>query len=463
MSESSSKKTGISYLVYLVVTIGVVFLLITLFMRSNKNNDLTSLTPLEDMFSMIKPIGLEVTDSGILYENHDSNLISIDIRFKGGAALDPVGYEGLTYMLVEAMGKAAGGYSVSEFSQLLEENSIVLNLDTNRDHISIRMTVLSHYRAIAFRILKMILISPNFGVEDINLVKNETLSYYKLISSRPEYEIGKQLINEIFKGHPYFREIAGNSNVVAKITPKILRDFKDKVITKDNLYVAVSGSISLDELKRELDIVFTDLPRGNVDFLSLSYVAPKIPKISNKVIEVPFAGASQSDILIVFSAPSAGAERYMEAALLDIYLGGMPESLLFDVLRNENGLVYGIVSNLYSDSVTDYWMIKLATSLDKSDIAIDKVMEVLKNIKNKQYKFSDIMIAKNWELDNELRNFVNNDSISSYLNSFQINGNYKDIIRNREALNEINEKTMNDFTNSLDITNVAVIKIVSKK
>lgn len=128
---------------------------------------------------------------GLFYENTSKNIIAISIMFKGGAALDSKGYEGISDLLANALVQGAGGYSPYEFKKLLEDYSISIETSTERDKIIINVSTLSYYRNRLFDILDMVINHPNLGQKELAISKNNLLVEYNINTTDPSYFIEK--------------------------------------------------------------------------------------------------------------------------------------------------------------------------------------------------------------------------------------------------------------------------------
>ena len=64
----------------------------------------------------------------------------------------------------------------------------------------------------------------------------------------------------LYGDHPYSRPDEGTKKSIATITPDDLRAFHKAMFARGGLHVAVVGAIDAETLKRELDMLFGDLP-----------------------------------------------------------------------------------------------------------------------------------------------------------------------------------------------------------
>ena len=395
------------------------------------------------------------------YENLDNNIIAIDISFKGGGALDPIGYEGLSYFLSLVLMQGNSGLSPYEFNKLLDDYSIKLSVTSGRDFFNIHITTLTYYRQKAFDVLSMIINASDFSPSTIDLVKNDVRSSLALQKDDNKFLLNKALRNNLFRGHKYYRDSIGNTNALLKFNAKDVKDFKQKLFTKDNLYLSVSGNINNAEITKVLDPIFMNLPDGNAKFLSLKKISPKITR---KIIDIPYYNAKQSDITMVLNLPFADNTSLAYFNVINAYLGGIPDSVLFNDLRNKNGLVYFVSSGIYNDNLSKFWLINLGSDPSQSKEAIARVQNLLKDLKAGSYNFNDIIIARNWLINNSLKVFTSNDYFSSFLTDLQLeNKTIEEYLNEEKLISNISEDNIKDIINKLDVENVLTLRIVPKK
>ena len=70
-----------------------------------------------DIQRVVSPRGIEVW----LVEDHRVPVISLQMAFRGGSALDPAGKEGLSQMVAALLDEGAGNLDSQEFQRKLED------------------------------------------------------------------------------------------------------------------------------------------------------------------------------------------------------------------------------------------------------------------------------------------------------------------------------------------------------
>ena len=86
-----------------------------------------------------KNVKLVESKSGIralLMSDHTNPVITVSLAFKGGAALDPIGKEGLAYLASKTIDEGAGPFTGIDFQKKLEDLLIQLRFDASRDVFS---------------------------------------------------------------------------------------------------------------------------------------------------------------------------------------------------------------------------------------------------------------------------------------------------------------------------------------
>ena len=122
----------------------------------------------------------EVTSSkGIkawLVEDHTNPIITVNLAFRGGSALDPVGKEGLANLVSSTLDEGAGDIKSQEFQQKLEDLAISLSFDSRLDSFSGSLRTLKKNQTIAFDLLRLALTKPRFDSEPVERIRSQIIA-----------------------------------------------------------------------------------------------------------------------------------------------------------------------------------------------------------------------------------------------------------------------------------------------
>jgi zinc protease len=291
-----------------------------------------------DVERVVSPKGIEAW----LIEDHSNPLISVAIGFQGGAALDPAGKEGLSYLASGLMDEGAGDLDSAAFQKKLADLAIDFGFHADQDSIVGHLRTLTSHRDEAFALLHLALTRPRFDAAPLARVRSQVLSIIAEQAGNPESIADRGWWRLMIDGHPYARPIKGRSESLTAITPSDLHRFTAARFGRDRMRIAVVGDIGPKELSILLDRSFAELPAKAAP-IDIPEAKPATPG----GIAVVERDLDQS--VVLFGAP--GLKRndpdFYAAALLDDILGGGNfTSRLQRELREKRGLVYSIDTGL---------------------------------------------------------------------------------------------------------------------
>jgi zinc protease len=270
-------------------------------------------------------------------------IINVRFAFRGGAALDPVGKDGLANMVSGLLDEGAGDLDSQSFQRRLEDLSIELRFNAGRDSFSGRLTTLSENKDQAFHLLKTALLEPRFDDEPVKRIRGQILAGLRRDLEDPNTIAGLTLAKELFPEHPYGRPVDGSMATVKAITSDDVRAFTRKRLARDNLLIAVVGDMDAEELGRLLDEVFAGLPAKSQAF-NVKDAQPQTTGRTRVVeMEIP-----QSAIAFAQKGLKRSDPDFYAAYVLNHILGGGGfTSRLYEQIREKRGLAYSIGSYLY--------------------------------------------------------------------------------------------------------------------
>jgi zinc protease len=384
-------------------------------------------------------------------------IINVRFAFRGGAALDPVGKDGLANMVSGLLDEGAGELDSQSFQRRLEDLSIELRFNAGRDAFSGRLKTLSENKDQAFHLLKVALLEPRFDSEPVKRIRGQILAGLRHDLEDPDTIAGQALARELFPNHPYGRPVDGSRETVMAITSEDLRAFTRQRLTRDNLVIAVVGDMDDKELGRRLDEVFADLPKAGQD-LSVKDVQPhtagrtKVVKMDIPQSAIAFAqkGLKRSD-----------PEFYAAYVMNHILGGGGFTSRLYAQIREKRGLAYSIGSYLYpldhAGLVQGYG--------GTANARVGETLEVLKSqwraMAESGVTPEELADAKTYLIGSYPLRFTSTGSIASILVSIQLQKLGIDFLDQRNKLVEaVNLKNVNRLAKRLlDPENMVVVVV----
>jgi zinc protease len=296
-------------------------------------------------------------------------LIAVDFAFVGGAIQDPPGKAGTSVMVASLLDEGAGDLDSQAFHHRLERKAVELNFETERDAIRGSLRTLTQNRDEAFDDLRLSLTAPRFDPAAVEIIRGQVLSLVRRAATNPA-DMARQRWWEIaFADHPYGRPANGTSESVPTITPDDLKAYTRRVLTRENLKVAVVGDIDAEAVKVMLDRVFGALP-AKAELTRVASVSPQglgrriVIKLDVPQAVVAFGGAG-----IARKDPD-----FMAAYIVNHILGGGAfSSRLYQEVREKRGLAYSVYDSLVWLNHAALFLGGTATRSDHAGEALDLI------------------------------------------------------------------------------------------
>ncbi len=291
-----------------------------------------------DVQQVVSPGGIKAW----LVEDHSNPIISVEFSFEGGAALDPLGREGLANLASGLLDEGAGTLDSQAFQARLEDLAIRLSFSSGRDRFGGQLRTLTDNRDTAFELLRLALAEPRFDSEPVERIRGQILAGLRRDLENPSAIAGRTLRKLLFPTHNYGRPTDGTPESVASITAEDLRAFAAQRLNRGGLKVAVVGDITAAELETLLDKTFLDLP---ADAASEGVADTELANAGEVVVverEIP-----QSVVTFAHSGLKRDDPDFYAAYVVNHILGGGSfSSRLYQEVREKRGLAYSVYSYL---------------------------------------------------------------------------------------------------------------------
>ncbi len=296
-----------------------------------------------------------------LVEDHTVPVLSLRLAFRGGAALDPKGKEGLADMASALLDEGAGELDSQAFRGRLEDLSISLRFNAGVDNFGADLRTLSENRAVAFDLLRLALIKPRFDPEPVERIRSQLLAHLSELAESPRNIASRTWFRAVFPDHPYGRASEGTPQSIARITADDLRGFVKRRFGRDNLVIGVVGDITAADLAPLLDATFAALPARAEPF-----EIPEVKPAAGGDVFVIAKKIPQSVAVFGGDGIKRDDPDYYAAYVMNHILGGGGfTSRLAEEVREKRGLAYSVYNYLATFDHAGLIMGGVATANDR--------------------------------------------------------------------------------------------------
>lgn len=287
----------------------------------------------------------EVTSPGgitaWLVEEHSIPFTALEIRFRGGSALDAPEKRGAINLMMATLEEGAGELNAQEFAAAKETLAASFQFDVYDDVATISVRFLTENQDQAMALLKTALLEPRFDQDAIDRVRGQVAAVIRSEKTDPNDIAGLTFDRLAWGDHPYGSSRNGTLESVAALTRGDLLEAHDRLFGLDRIYVSAVGDITSDTLGTLLDDLLGGLPKTGADPAGRAHY-----QLPNSITVVPFQ-TPQSVALFGHQGIKRDDPDYVPAFILNEILGGRGfESRLMQEVREKRGLTYGIGTSL---------------------------------------------------------------------------------------------------------------------
>lgn len=324
-----------------------------------------------------------ILDNGmkLIYENRPSMLTSVSIGLEAGASVEE-GLLGLAHATEHMVFKGTKSRSEKEINEELSKIFGFSNAMTNFPYVIYYGTLLEEDLDKGLDIFSDILINPRFPVEgfkeEMDSIKEELNEWDEELQQFCE---DKLLIHSFNKNRLKY-PIIGRMEDLNKITLEDIKKFYKKYYSPKNFVISIVSNLSFEVIKEKVKKYFGAW-QGEEVKVNTSLELPKVGEY------IDFReGINSCRVEIIFPISNLTYEEIKHLRIFNEFFGEGMNSILFDTLRTQNGLVYDVITTISNEKHIGLYKIEFSTSKEKLDKAITLVKESFNNVEKYDKDFT---------------------------------------------------------------------------
>ncbi len=290
-----------------------------------------------------RSIEREVLPNGLIVlseEMQNIRSIAIGIWMKTGSRDEAPDLNGMSHFTEHMVFKGTQSRSARDIARQVD--SIGGNMDafTGKETICFNIKVLDDHLPVAIDILSDLVLNPVFDAKDITREKGVILEEIKMDEDNPDYLVHEIFTQNFWKDHPLGKPILGTKETVRSFEQEKLFDFYRQRFSPNNMIISAAGHLNHQNFMELIKERFSGLKRMPNGFRSPA------PAITPKIITRNKKSLEQVQLCLGVPSHSISYEKRYVSYVLNTVLGGGMSSRLFQKVREEQGLVYSIYSDL---------------------------------------------------------------------------------------------------------------------
>jgi predicted Zn-dependent peptidase len=341
--------------------------------------------------SEARNISRDVLPNGLIVLSEEMShirSISIGIWMKTGSRDEVAELNGISHFTEHMVFKGTTSRSARDIARQVD--SIGGNMDafTGKETICFNIKVLDEHLPIALDILSDLVLNPVFADKDITREKGVILEEIKMDEDNPDYLVHEIFTQNFWKDDPLGKPILGTKETVRSFEQEKLFNFYRTRFVPNNMIISAAGNLNrarFMELIGEKFIGLRSVPNG--------FHHPA-PAVTPRIITRNKKSLEQVQLCLgVPSHPISHEKRYV-SYVLNTVLGGGMSSRLFQKIREDQGLVYSIYSDLNPYRDTGCLAVYAGTSVESTPKVVDSILAEFHELKSEMIPAEELRRAK---------------------------------------------------------------------
>jgi zinc protease len=316
-----------------------------------------------------------------LVERHKVPLVQALVVFRGGAAVDPQNRPGLANLTASLLDRGAGSRSALEISDIADYLGASLSAGAGWDSTTVGVNVPSARLEPGLALLADVVVSPTFPATEVERVRSELLTEMLQWRDDPEQLASVAFSKAVFGGHPYSRDLQGDTASIQAITREEILRFHAERYVPGSAAIVVAGDAAAGSLLPLLEGTFGKWKAAAG--APAAAIPPARQAGKRRVVLVDKPDAPQSQIVIGRVGPARSTPDFFPLIVTNTILGGSFTSRLNHNLRETKGYTYGASSQFDFRLSTGPFVAEAAVQTDKTGAALTEFFKELEGIRSR--------------------------------------------------------------------------------
>lgn len=326
----------------------------------------------------------------LIREQKETPYVAMKAAALGGIRIEDEQKNGLTELYARNWLAGSKSFNENEINLRVDELAAGISAFGGRNSVGLGMDYLSVFEEKMFEIYSDSLLAPQFPEEILEREKVILKNQIKARNDSPAQICVHNFMKEIFKGHPYSRDVLGTEQSVDSISTKDLKNYFGQVVTAKNLTFSVVGDVDKDKWVDRLEALTKQLPKGKrientFELMSLTKEVKAFHELKKE----------QSHIIVGYRGLTLkSAERYTLEVIQSILSG--QGGRLFLELRDKNSLAYSVAPMHFEGLECGYFGGYIGCSPEKAQKAIQMLKEEFTKLIEKKVEQDELTRAQRY-------------------------------------------------------------------
>lgn len=266
----------------------------------------------------------------------DTPVIALKSAFMGGVRQEPQGKGGLIELLSRTWLSETQSKSEFQINQMIDQMAAGISPYSGRNTIGLGAEYLKMFETEMVDLFIEVLTQPKFTDEVIQREKMMMLNQLKKRKDNPAQLAMLQLMQKMYEGHPYAKDMMGSEESLNQIVQKDLIEIYQKMIQTANAHICLVGDYHHESMIKKFEKIHDLIPKGQIHKDHF-----QIKKLNKDVELYQFADKEQSHVVVAYQSINIQSPKRFALDIISSVLSGQG-GRLFVELRDKNSLAYSV-------------------------------------------------------------------------------------------------------------------------
>lgn len=317
--------------------------------------------------------------------------VSLGIWVKVGSAYENKQNQGISHLIEHMVFKGTNTRTSKDISGLIARIGDDVNAYTSNEYTCYYGSTLPEFLPELAELFSDMMADSVFAEDELAKEKSVVMDEIDMYNDSPEDLVHEKLQEAVWQGHPLSFLISGDKTSVENISRSDLLAFYQKYYTGSNMILSVAGNsgVSSEELIVLLERLFSKIPAGvsHEQELTRPIYQPTTLQVEKKI--------EQLHINIAFEAIDALSRERFIAGVFNAAFGGSDNSLLFQNIREEQGLAYSVYSYQNNYLTSGLFHVDITVNPKQAVRVVESVVKLIEQVKNTEFTDEVLDVYKN--------------------------------------------------------------------
>ena len=322
-------------------------------------------------------VNIKKLDNGVrvvLEEIDYVRSVSFGIWVRNGSRNEKPEYNGMSHFIEHMLFKGTENRTAKQIAEEMDAVGGQINAYTTKEYTCYHTRVLDKHFDRALDVMSDMFLHSRFAQKDIEKERNVIIEEINMYEDAPEELVHDTLQEAIWQESSLGQPILGTVESISKFCTEDMKEFFENRYHTENTVISVAGHFDIEEMYTKLNKTLGQWKRKS-DFVYY-------------------------DLCIAFPALERDHTQKYALAVFNTIFGGGMSSLLFQKIREENGLTYTIYS--YTSAYVDSGLFAIYGGMNpnQTEKVIQLIFEEIKALKQNKFPQKLIDVTKEQIISN---------------------------------------------------------------